>query len=400
MKTAKSFLAGIVLFFVLTGNIFPDSAWAKQFALRYGRTSIVQLDSRNVLDAARSGSGGILFQAVALPEDKNLLGLPIVLAYDPKKDDGQRLSLSLGGATVVVKELYDWMLLPTANFADTSYYTCMTLLDFSIEGKTITEEEDNNWQKARELGGNLFRAGYHPALANTLVGLNCFFVDAMLIDTGMSGVTRAMASVKGFNAETNAFRDKFIAGLFEEDEGGAVSFALDYLEKQERAYADTVKQMFDAMGELGLCGSYIYSDCDVEIFFRIEEGNIVFTGRPYYQFINISDESDDSDSEYTKAEAVSNLFKENPEIIWNLGPEIYYAADQTARWAALFRYAKASNPAGWAGFMKQIGAKIRLEKNEYGDDEYRYDIETGPEDYLTPRYFISPMKLAAEIWDD
>jgi hypothetical protein len=395
MKTVKSFLAGLLLFFVLSTSIFAEAAtvaqllWASRFGMRFNRYSTVQLDSRVLAEAAADGSGGVLFQAVALPEDDLLLGKPLTLVYNPGEEDGRRLSLTFAGTAITVEGFYDWMLLPTANFANTAYYTCVTLFDDQIEGHSLTEEEKIEKETVENRDGLIYWAGYHPALIDTLVGLNCFFVDAMLINPiPMYRVTRAMPWVKGYNAESNSSWTDLLAELEDED-----SIAVERLQHiAGDMNANTLARMLNSMQFLGLWNSYIYGDCGEKILFRIENNRVDFTGGPHYQFVKEIPFTS-KEAEYFDAKTVTNVFKENPEIIWELNQDIYDTAEKTARWAALFRYARRTNPSGWAAFMGQIGEKIIPQIDENGEVKYyKYNIDEG-RDTLTPGSFVTAIDL-------
>jgi len=70
-----------------------------------------------------SSVGGVAFDSTAIPEDAIE---KISVDYNPKKPDGQRLSLVINNQSVTAK-IADWQLIPIANYANTEYYSVFTL---------------------------------------------------------------------------------------------------------------------------------------------------------------------------------------------------------------------------------------------------------------------------------
>jgi hypothetical protein len=256
-----------------------------------------------------SGVGGVLFQAIATPAG-NAVNQPFSLSYDPAKDDGQRLAVTIG-TSEIVPALYDWQLIPVARYADSEYNACITLF-----GEPVYEE----WLSYSGLARYL---EVHPALSDTIIGFNLFLVDAMLINPGRVRLIPGAFSetVQGYNETTpnksvSSFAERFI----------------------NRTLSGS---QYD---------SYIYTDCETEITYDVIEGRLVFAGVPSYQFILI----DDINRTVTRNRELSETIIRNYSFIRALNPAVYATAETTAQWAAFFRRVKERNPGGWNTFIEQI----------------------------------------------
>jgi len=117
--------------------------------------------------------GGVLFQGTAVPAG-NAIGQAVAMQYNPAQPDGRRLSLAIGN-TAVTTELYDWEIIPIARFVQSGYTACMTLFD---EPRTLDEIATH----LENVSKGIMWANFHPAFGNTLIGLNLFFADAMLVN--------------------------------------------------------------------------------------------------------------------------------------------------------------------------------------------------------------------------
>jgi hypothetical protein len=83
-----------------------------------------------------NGVGGVLFQASAVPAG-NAVNQPLSVRYDPAKDDGQRLVVTIGTGEIV-PTLYNWQLIPIARYADSEYNACITLLGQPTYAERLT----------------------------------------------------------------------------------------------------------------------------------------------------------------------------------------------------------------------------------------------------------------------
>jgi hypothetical protein len=258
-----------------------------------------------------SGVGGVLFQATALPMG-NAVNQPLSLRYDPAKDDGQRLIVTVG-TSEIVPPLYDWQLIPIARYADSEYNACITLLGQPTYPEMITGSRRDMYLEV------------HPALSNTLIGFNLFLIDAMLI---------------------NPDRIRRIPGAFSETVRGYNDG--EFNETRSAASAGQMSRILSSW-EYGY-SSYIYTDCETNISYDVIDGQLVFMGVPTYRFL-LLDHTNKTATVNRQINMEAILFR--PRIT-ALNPAVYATAETTAQWAALFRRVKEQDSGGWNTFMEQI----------------------------------------------
>jgi hypothetical protein len=258
-----------------------------------------------------SGIGGVLFQATAVPAG-NAVNQPLSVSYDPAKDDGQRLLVTVG-TSEIVPLLYDWQLIPIARYADSEYNACITLLGKPTSLELLTGDSRNMYLEV------------HPALSNTLIGFNLFLIDAMLI---------------------NPDRVRRIPGAFSETVRGYND--TEFNEIRSATSVGQVNRML-SMWEYGYT-SYIYTDCETNINYDVINGQLVFMGIPTYRFLLLDPiQKTATVNRQINLEAV--FFR---PLITALNPAVYTTAETTAQWAAFFRRMKEQNASGWSAFMEQI----------------------------------------------
>jgi hypothetical protein len=114
--------------------------------------------------------GGVAFDGVAAPAG-NLVVNSLSLDYLPDRADGARLRVTINNKTLSSR-IYDWQLVPTAKFADSPYYSAVTLFGKLHDGALE--------RKIRDSGQDIIN--YHPALENTLLGLRLFQFDVLHLD--------------------------------------------------------------------------------------------------------------------------------------------------------------------------------------------------------------------------
>jgi hypothetical protein len=258
--------------------------------------------------------GGVLFQATAIPAG-NAVNQEVSLRYDPARDDGQRLLVTIG-TTAITPLLYDWQLIPVARYADSEYTACITLLG---PAATLADQmADTN------------RAMYpkvHPAFSNTLIGFNLFLVDAMLVNTDLNRMRR-------------------ITGSFSETIPGYHDISFD--ETKSASSARSIGRILRRSAYLDEWHSYIYTDCGTDISYDLVDGQLVFTGVPAYRFFLFNNES-----RTVTLNPALNAILRNQADVTALNPAIYTTAEKTAQWAAFFRMIRKQNPENWNGFLEQ-----------------------------------------------
>jgi hypothetical protein len=284
--------------------------------------------------------GGVIFQGTAVPSG-SAVGQALAMRYDPAQPDGRRLSLNIGG-TALITELYDWEMIPVAQFVHGGHTACMTLFDGPrTKGELATHEKNTD--------KGIMWANFHPALGDTLIGLNLFFADAMLVNPDlMQFADEAFSNtIPGYHATGRNLRSMSRELRMENTEGIELLLNLEVL--------------------YGSYNSYIYTDYGTEISYRIENTEIIFSGVPSYLFVK----NDRKTNTSTVSVEMNEQFKKLYRNIVAINPTIYRTAERTAQWAAFFRAVQAGNPQVWQGFISQIDG-----------------IEASPR-VETPRYWLS-----------
>jgi len=332
----------VVLFFTLfiISGVFANPIGfmeASNYGIMNGTNPSLTVNARGrqtVSYGVVSQVGGILFQETAIP-GAGLENIPVSLEYRANLPDGQRLLVTIGN-TIITADLYDWQLVPISRFSNSEYTACMTLL-----GDPLTNEEEQIENNSKN---TIMWAEFHPDLINTLIGINLFFVDALLIDANLNyplrQVTNALNGIiPGYNDITFNNRQSLLSDLY-----------INRLLTNRR----------------NNFSSYIYTDYGINIRYEINNGKLVFDGVPSYLFVNINS----STQTVTVNDRLNDLIREDINHIRNINPIIYRAAEQTAQWAAFFRMVKEQYPQAWERFINQIR-----------NVETVYQIET-------PRYWI------------
>jgi len=109
---------------------------------------------------------GVAFANVAKPADGVTVGR-IALTYVPQNEDGRRVLVNIDGREYVLP-IYDWELRPIAFYANTDFYSCVSLFGQTDTGRT-----------KRDVGA-AYLPSFHPALKNTLVGLRLLQMDSFV----------------------------------------------------------------------------------------------------------------------------------------------------------------------------------------------------------------------------
>lgn len=207
------------------------------------------------VNSALRSIGGVNFQQIAVKEsgidDKNLQ-----LVYLNDAVDGSRLKVILNKDTLTT-DIYDWELIPIANYANTDNYACFTLfgkLKDKEHEKKIREENKISSKKTRILN-------YHPQLTNTLLGLRLFQMDIMIIHNNTSDLPK----------EGN----KYILGKGEVPPNVPLQqrAAVSYRNHLNRWYMEAGMQF----------KSYMISDFTApQIMWSIKENALAISGTPHY----------------------------------------------------------------------------------------------------------------------
>lgn len=196
-----------------------------------------------------SSVGGVAFGGVATGED----GWKAAdLHYDASKADGQRLQVVLlsakGERRSVSSSLMDWQMVPIARFAAAKQHSAFTLFG------RLLDREDERKRLAR--GERIMN--YHPALADTLVGLRIMQADILILLPAAADLPMDIKKHVLGNGEPNP----------------DVGANLEALQQVRANLAKFGAQPFQ---------SYVICDHQQEIRFNIGKGDTLqITGEPYW----------------------------------------------------------------------------------------------------------------------
>ncbi|MEQ1745937.1 MAG: hypothetical protein ABMA02_10950 [Saprospiraceae bacterium] len=308
--------------------------------------------------------GGVAFQCVARPDE----GFPasrLSFFYNAKKPDGQRFNL-IAGKDTLVAALYDWQLVPIANYADSRFQACMSMF-----GPQTTE--------------HTYHLVFHPAFLNTLLGMRLLHCDAQFFDLSEFW-------------KLPEFGNKLVLGA-----GESVG-------EQETAL-QAARALHSVFNTEARYQAYVFMDAGEEVRIGRNGQNLTLSGAPYYYFwtsdqaafvekrnrivldanaimgrinaisdsianpsllyaerVKLNDRRNSLILQYNqkgeeakalKPEVIplDNLtqkMKGHRENLEKFTPAVYDAARNTMQFSALFRYAKQHNPTDWSRFLRSL----------------------------------------------
>lgn len=217
----------------------PAPALEVTTPMSHGRSSSVFL----------GGVGGVSFDQVALPEG-NLAVSQLSLQYEANEADGHRLSLVVNDRPVRVY-LPDWLFAPIARYADSPYYSCVTIFG-ALEDQELQQTLEEN--KGRVIN-------YHPSFVNTLLGIRILYMDMLV---GYPFTTDLPKSEQGI----------YLLGTGEQPpDVYANNEGAYYLSRYLNAADDQFNDRFR---------SYVISDFSRKITFNIMHDSLILSGLPYY----------------------------------------------------------------------------------------------------------------------
>ncbi len=228
-----------------------------------------------------SGVGGVSFDQVASPES-GLKISAVKMNYNSAAENGHRLELMINNKTVKVN-LPDWMLIPIAKYAESSYYSCVTIFG---KLKDTTLEKQVTAHNGRVIN-------YHPSFDNTLIGLRLAYMDMLMgyhftIDLPRDSIGQYVLG-KGENVpDTNLNRR------------GAWDLSQQFA-KTENKYMVRFR-------------SYIISDYSRNITFNLLADSLVVTGYPYFYCWKFNSDFRDYDINVKANEVTSTCTQKIKEL--------------------------------------------------------------------------------------
>lgn len=407
MKSVKFFCVVLLLSFVI-GPVFAQEAGIqiKDGYWRYYKPAERAKTPADRTKALEQGEGGVLFMATAKPEDASVLSdpkKPIVLSYNKGGKDGARLTVKIGGASIAVKGLYDWILLPAVYIAQTGFTNGTTLQGTPDPGNAEEASRADFYLNKQQGGTAVSWVEVNPVLVNTLLGYNMLLADAMLTE-GEVGKAAADISLPGYNetklkpadkkkadaavdAANKQVKDIILKGRTDWAKGKAREVVWQQIfatgrTPNEDDMVDAINAMYTSyMPEAKPWDYYIFCDPDEGIKFKVDKKGLIFTGAPQYYFMYKNTDSTGRQV-YQDAKVISADMK---KVVRGLNPIVYDSITQAAQWTAFFRLAKSKYPKEWDKFVAQVKANVTPPDAKTGNG-YVYNLDAGYR-YETPRIF-------------
>ncbi|MBN2103764.1 hypothetical protein JW835_06965 [bacterium] len=206
--------------------------------------------------AAVTDVGGITFDQTARPAS-GLNIQSVVLHYHQDDHDGERLEITLNNQKLA-SPIYDWMLLPVAEYVASDYYSI-----FSLFGHALDENVDDAFYTAKteeQVEKSDWIVNYHPQLENTLLGLRHFQMDMLIL--------------YDFNTDLPKEDGEYILGPGEK---------APILLNNQAGYVAFDNHMTDIINDLGVIHrSYVISDYTRDIQFFVRNDSLILTETPYF----------------------------------------------------------------------------------------------------------------------
>lgn len=359
---------------------------------RLGRILRVNTQGQGLLYKFLRLVGGIMFEQTAKPAP-SLAGKKISLKYNPKRADRSRLVITVGGRKYY-PDLADWMLIPTARYADSEYTALVALMD-PID-KTID---------------------MHSDLKNTLLGMRLIQQDMLMIDPkiiqqfpnlggrvilgeGESLPDEAASSESASELETirQQAEGKWSALLIT-DEGVDITFSVsggdfkltgdfyyyfwdydygDGYREADQKYREQVVPLWENYFKLKEQGKQEEALNQIKQIRAVKRPEYKEAYRKYAeQKASLLDRSkaldeegklkeaedlrrqaDELEAPITEIRPLIDALEDNKEARRKLNPQLYKETTDTMRYAALFRYVKATNPQSWKAFCAQLRGRV------------------------------------------
>jgi hypothetical protein len=227
------------------------------------------------------GVGGVSFDQVAVTGE-NVSTSNLLLSYNETKEDGYRLEMMVDNK-VIKAYLPDWLLVPIARYAESPYYSCVTIFG-DLDDKILQEKLVAHEGRA---------INYHPAFDNTLLGVRLLYMDMLV----------------GY---------EFTSDLPSNSEGqyilGAGEKTPDIRANQEGAYYLSQHMISAGNKYKETFRSYVISDFSQKITFDITGDSLVITGSPYYYCWHFNRDREDYDINKVASETSAKYNKEIGQI--------------------------------------------------------------------------------------
>lgn len=356
-----------ILLMLFCINAFAQQNWdfGNKYKAYIGVSSpplMVKMHPIQSLQSSRfvSRVGGVAFLSVA-EADSSIWGQKVKLQYKSGKPDGHRLNVIIGQDTFS-PFIPDWQLIPIVKFANSDYNSCVSLFG----PKTNSEQWDIT---------------FHPAFKNTLLGMRVLQADMMLIDMETFW-------------QLPTINSKVILGA-----GESLPDSSSWIEPYEE-----IENILSPGGYQ----SWVMTDDEVKVKFKIVNDEFVLEGYPYYYFWQMDyldlqlkrskliseydqlvrehnekvtfynifnreslkqeiyalkskikkkeNEIENIDAKVTPIDIVTSGLKNRYDLLLKVNPPVFTATQNIMQYAAFFRYVRKNNMTNWTAFYNRCSS--------------------------------------------
>lgn len=256
--------------------------------------------------------GGVNFELHATLPPEISQGL-LSIEYDSGRPDGRRAYIRTRTEEFSIP-MHDWVLVPTANYANSEYSAVVSLL--GGEGSFLS-----------------FHARYHPALEETLLGLRMLQADLLPLDLSAA---RDLPKLDGQTVFGPGESRRLPATI---QRAIRAASAIELRLKASDPYPD----------------SWILTDVGsaVAVMTRLEAGLIVAEPKIHYHFWTCI--SRERCEQTGKVDVLGDLNEVLTETPWqDLNPLVWDAAENLSGYSAVFRTLKSEFPQEWNSFLESL----------------------------------------------
>ena len=340
----------------------------------------IQMTGRTALRSYRfvGRVGGVNFEEVV-----DMSGVDFDISYDPRKPDGVRATLDTNGNSYSIP-LYDWELLPIANYADSKYTAVVSIFG-----------EGPDPESYRYIN-------YHPAFEDTHLGMRLLQADIMLMDPMVFS-----------EAPSESGQKVYMPGESREigvEEREVVTFFIDILLRDSNFQAwvltdtdeDPELVLSDGKASVDMQPYYYFwrsvdapnTEEKLALFEQLrteaiqleqrynaayqkylrapsgsnEEASALLEAKQIEQILEpkinqvsaLFEELQNYEPEIQEVEDLTQIVKENYNQVSMVAPFVYEAVEKTSDFSALFRGIKQQNAGEWQSFLDTVRSNISL----------------------------------------
>jgi len=311
------------------------------------RVSDIPGGQRPSLQSVRMGPsalkfvGGVILQkdeVQTIPDDADLERMSVSLTQD------RRLAMKAGDRAFIAT-VESWELRPLVEVAESDQPSMVSLLGVP------KSEGERQWELTHD---RVFFIEVHPALSDTLLGMQLVLADLALVDFGSFTEVRRVQELLKRDEPT-----LLVGSPRPTPKGDTLVFWNPPWASAAEQEAVLRLPKVDAQG-------YVIADDTIEYTLTVDDASAIASGAPFHQFWREQIKWSlrfDGDELVRVPEVVPTLLDDFNGVCresgWALmaeSPEIWDTVRRTGFWLAVFREAKRDDPAAWGAFRDAVRA--------------------------------------------